>query len=140
MFSRDAKGRPTAEAKFFTRSISRHLAAFTAVWNSSVNSYRRLWDEDFRGVATVSDHGRRDGLIRIVESKYGGDRIELRTPDALTNPYLAIALCLQSMATTAAGKDWGRPAERAPSSAGSGRPPSRLSARTTLSPRLSERS
>lgn len=95
----------TAAAKLFTRSIGRHLAAFTAVWNSSVNSYRRLWDADFRNVEIVSDHGRRDGLIRIVESRYGGDRIELRTPDALTNPYLAIALCLQSMASTAAGKD-----------------------------------
>jgi glutamine synthetase len=101
-FSTTEDGEATAVLAAFLRAISGHLAAFTAIWNSSMNSYRRLSDADFRGIAIVSKQGRRDGHLRIAESRYGGDRVEVRTPDTLTNPYLAIALCLRLMAMAAA--------------------------------------
>jgi glutamine synthetase len=112
-FSRDNEGQETAMLKSFLGAIGSHIAAFTAIWNSSMNSYRRLSDVDFRGIPIISGRGRRDGLVRVTESRDGGDRVELRTPDALMNPYLGIALCVRLMALAAVNPSKAKASESA---------------------------
>lgn len=75
-------------------SLLAHLPACCAIWNSSVNSYKRLWGASFRKAAAFALDGRRDVLVRVSPGLEGSARLELRVPDCLANPYASIALCL----------------------------------------------
>ncbi|MBV9438896.1 MAG: glutamine synthetase [Candidatus Eremiobacteraeota bacterium] len=83
-----------------------HAPAFTAVCNQTVNSYKRLvaaWDAP---VFTVWSHRSANALVRIphtfAASGANGDGvappIEVRSPDAACNPYLAMAVLVEALA------------------------------------------
>jgi len=63
-----------------------------------VNSYKRLvaaWDAP---LYTVWSHRSANALLRIPPPIEGPPLIEVRSPDAACNPYLAIALLVEAMA------------------------------------------
>ena len=76
-----------------------HAPGFTAICNPTVNSYKRLvaaWDAP---IYTVWSHRSANALVRVPPVAAGAKpTIELRSPDASCNPYLALAAVMESMA------------------------------------------
>ena len=76
-----------------------HAQGFTAVCNPTVNSYKRLvaaWDAP---VYTVWSHRSANALVRVPPA-FGNEPplIEVRSPDASCNPYLAMAVLVEALA------------------------------------------
>jgi glutamine synthetase len=75
-----------------------HAPGFTAVCNPTVNSYKRLvaaWDAP---IYTVWSQRSANSLVRVPPPIEGPPLIEVRSPDASCNPYLALAVLVESMA------------------------------------------
>jgi len=76
-----------------------HAPGFTAICNPTVNSYKRLvaaWDAP---IYTVWSHRSANALVRVPPVAAGAPTtIELRSPDASCNPYLALAAVMESVA------------------------------------------
>jgi glutamine synthetase len=76
-----------------------HAPGFTAICNPTVNSYKRLvaaWDAP---VYTVWSHRSANALVRVPPAS--GDEpplLEVRSPDASCNPYLAMAVLVEALA------------------------------------------
>ena len=84
------------EAYYFIGGIMNHAKALTLITNPLINSYKRLnsgyeaptyitWSEKYR-----------DSLVLIPSARGEETKVELRSPDPATNPYLAIAVCLKA--------------------------------------------
>lgn len=76
------------------RGIARlleRLPRIVLIFCPGVNSYKRLGNAEFHNVRIAMGRGRRDALVRIVE-RPRGTHVELRFPDPLANPYLAIGV------------------------------------------------
>jgi glutamine synthetase len=76
-----------------------HAQGFTAICNPTVNSYKRLvaaWDAP---VYTVWSHRSANALVRVPPA-FGNEPplIEVRSPDASCNPYLAMAVLVEALA------------------------------------------
>ena len=82
------------EGYWFIGGIMKHIAAITAIANPLVNSYKRLVPGYEAPVYIAWSMRNRSPLIRIPAQTGTKQRIELRSPDSATNPYLAIAVCL----------------------------------------------
>ncbi len=67
------------------------------LYKSTVNSYKRFIP-GYEAPCYISwSESNRSLLVRVPSSKKPGDaRIELRSPDPTTNPYLALAACLKA--------------------------------------------
>jgi glutamine synthetase len=75
-----------------------HAPAFTAVCNPTVNSYKRLvaaWDAP---VFSVWSHRSANALVRVPPPLDGHPLLEVRSPDAACNPYLALAVLVEAVA------------------------------------------
>ncbi len=76
-----------------------HAPGFTAVCNQTVNSYKRLvaaWDAP---VYTVWSHRSANALVRVPEPFDGEPPLlEVRSPDAACNPYLAMSVLVEALA------------------------------------------
>jgi len=76
-----------------------HAPGFTAICNQTVNSYKRLvaaWDAP---VFTVWSHRSANALVRVPEPFDGEPPLlEVRSPDAACNPYLAMAVLVEALA------------------------------------------
>ena len=84
-------------AKHFIAGLLRHAAEITAVTNQWVNSYKRLIAGGEAPPYAVWGSNNRSALVRVPmykPAKGGSTRIEVRSPDSATNPYLAFALLL----------------------------------------------
>ena len=83
-------------AMYYIGGILYHAPALIAITNPSTNSYKRLVPGYEAPVNLVFSKGNRSAAIRIpiaaVTPK--GSRIEFRTPDSTSNPYLAFAAML----------------------------------------------
>ena len=82
------------EGYWFIGGIMKHIAAITAITNPLVNSYKRLVPGYEAPVYIAWSMRNRSPLSRIPAQTGTTQRIELRSPDSATNPYLAIAVCL----------------------------------------------
>jgi glutamine synthetase len=76
-----------------------HAQGFTAICNPTVNSYKRLvaaWDAP---VYTVWSHRSANALVRVPPA-FGDEPplLEVRSPDASCNPYLAMAVLVEALA------------------------------------------
>lgn len=82
------------EGYYFIGGLMKHIAGMTAILNPIVNSYKRL----ITGYEAPSEIAwstvNRSSLIRIPATRGFNTRIELRSPDSTSNPYLALALIL----------------------------------------------
>ena len=85
----------TKERDSMVAGILKRIRDITLFLNNSDNSYQRLSKFKAPGYVTwaFSD---RSQLIRIPASAEAASRIELRSPDPLTNPYLTFALLIYS--------------------------------------------
>ncbi|MGH7661203.1 MAG: glutamine synthetase family protein [Vulcanimicrobiaceae bacterium] len=75
-----------------------HAPAATAVCNPTVNSYKRLvaaWDAP---IYTVWSEASANALVRIPTAPGMDTKIEVRSPDPSCNPYLALAVLVESVA------------------------------------------
>lgn len=81
----------------YIAGILTHAPALLALTNPSTNSYRRLVPGYEAPVNIVFSHGNRSAAIRIPKTASPkASRIEFRTPDATSNPYLAFAATLMA--------------------------------------------
>ena len=76
-----------------------HAPGFTAICNPTVNSYKRLvaaWDAP---VYTVWSQRSANALVRVPPA-FGSEPplVEVRSPDASCNPYLALAVLVEALA------------------------------------------
>ena len=83
-------------ALHYIGGILRHVPAFTAITNPTVNSYKRLVPGYEAPVYLVWSQRNRSPLIRIPARRGVGTRIEVRSPDPSCNPYLALAVMLKA--------------------------------------------
>ncbi len=86
-------------AKSFIAGILKHAREFTLITNQWVNSYKRLHGGD--EAPSHLDWGRnnKSALVRIPgykPRKENSTRIEVRSPDAACNPYLAFAVIISA--------------------------------------------
>ena len=84
---------------FALSGLLEHAAAFTAICNPTVNSYKRLvaaWDAP---IYTVWSHRSANALVRVPPA-FGDEPplLEVRSPDASCNPYLANAVLVEALA------------------------------------------
>ena len=90
----DENGELSAEGKAFMAGILNHIPGMTAVLNPLVNSYKRL----VPGTGAPSDvtwsRKQRSALIHMRKQMGDALDLELRSPDAASDPYLVFALCL----------------------------------------------
>ncbi len=86
----------SAEAYYFIGGILKHIRGMCAVTNPLVNSYKRLVPGYEAPTDITWGTKNRSQLIRIPANDGIGTRLELRSPDPSTNPYLALALCLRA--------------------------------------------
>ncbi|WP_057767253.1 type I glutamate--ammonia ligase [Companilactobacillus tucceti] len=83
-------------AKQFMSGILKHARALTAVNNPTINSYKRLVP-GFEAPTYIAWSGKnRSPLIRVPAAKGKSKRVEMRSVDPTTNPYLAIAAILDA--------------------------------------------
>lgn len=97
-------------AKSFIAGILEHVSGMSLITNPIVNSYKRLVPGYEAPVYIGWSKHNQSPLIRIPSITDGITRIELRSPDAAANPYLALAVCL------AAGLDGVKRGLKAPES------------------------
>lgn len=80
----------------FLAGLLKHAYSFTAIMNPTVNSYKRLVP-GYEAPVYVAWAGRnRSPLIRVPASRGKSTRLELRSVDPTANPYLALAVLLDS--------------------------------------------
>ena len=84
-------GRDRSDA--FMAGVLAHVREITAFLNPTEGSYRRLGEYKAPRYITWSPENRSQ-LIRIPAAKGEYQRIELRSPDPMANPYLAYALLI----------------------------------------------
>lgn len=77
----------------FMAGVMEHIYDMTVFMNPSSQSYLRLGCNKAPQYISWSPENRSQ-LIRIPASEQGNERIELRSPDAQANPYLAYALII----------------------------------------------
>jgi glutamine synthetase len=81
----------------FIAGVLRHAAEITAVTNQWVNSYKRLSGGGEAPSYVCWGHNNRSALVRVPmykPHKGNSTRVEIRSPDAACNPYLAFAVML----------------------------------------------
>lgn len=86
-------------AHSFIAGLLRHASEITAVTNQWVNSYKRLVGGFDAPIFETWARNDQTALVRIPAAKRGkseSTRIEYRSPDPATNPYLAFSLILAS--------------------------------------------
>ncbi|CCV65194.1 Glutamine synthetase [Paracholeplasma brassicae] len=80
----------------FIAGIMKNAQAFTLVCNPIINSYKRLVPGYEAPVYIAWSDSNRSTMIRIPASRGNATRIEVRSVDASANPYLAMAVLLNS--------------------------------------------
>ncbi len=89
------KDRHSEVAEAFIAGILTHIQEMTLFLNPICNSYKRFGHFEAPKYVTWS-HQNRSQLIRIPAAKGDYARMELRSPDAACNPYIAIALLIEA--------------------------------------------
>lgn len=82
------------ECKYFIAGLLKHARAMSIFTNPLVNSYKRLVPGYEAPVQLAWSMGNRSPLIRIPSARGAGTRVEFRSPDSASNPYLVMALCI----------------------------------------------
>lgn len=80
----------------FIAGLLKHAPGYTAICNPIINSYKRLVPGYEAPVYIAWSTQNRSPLVRIPNSRGLSTRVELRSVDPSTNPYLALAVLLAS--------------------------------------------
>ena len=81
-------------ARWYMGGIMAHARGLTAVTNSSINSYKRLVPGYEAPVYIAWSEKNRSCLVRVPAKRGSSTRIEVRHPDPMCNPYMAMAVML----------------------------------------------
>jgi glutamine synthetase len=84
-------------ARHYVAGILHHIREITSILNQSINSYKRLVAGYEAPVYISWGQKNRSALVRVPRYRQGHEnatRIELRSPDPVTNPYLAFSVML----------------------------------------------
>ena len=84
------------EGYYFIGGLMKHMKAITCITNPPVNSYKRFIPGYEAPVYMGWSAKTRGPLIRVTTGSGDNTRIELRSPDATANPYLALAVLLRA--------------------------------------------
>ena len=84
------------EGYYFIGGLMKHMKAITCITNPTVNSYKRFVPGYEAPVYMGWSSRTRGPLIRVPSGRGENTRIELRSPDATANPYLALAVLLMA--------------------------------------------
>ena len=84
------------EGYYFIGGLMKHMKAVTCITNPTVNSYKRFVPGYEAPVYMGWSAKTRGPLIRVPSGRGENTRIELRSPDAAANPYLALAVLLEA--------------------------------------------
>ena len=84
----------SADCYHFVAGLMQHVRGMTCICNPLVNSYKRLVPGYEAPVSIAWSAMNRSPLIRIPAARGAGTRVEFRSPDGASNPYLVMALCL----------------------------------------------
>lgn len=82
------------EAGSYIAGIMEHIRALTVINNPLVNSYKRLVPGYEAPVAIGWSKTNCSPLIRVAGTNGEGTKVELRSPDTASNPYLVLAGCI----------------------------------------------
>jgi glutamine synthetase len=83
-------------AYHFIAGILKYAREMACITNPTVNSYKRIIPGYEAPNYIAWSEGNRSLLLRIPSERGDRTRIELRSPDATANPYLALAACLKA--------------------------------------------
>ena len=95
-FDESAKLQLSEVAYKYIAGILKNAPSFVAVTNPLVNSYKRLVPGYEAPVYAAWSASNRSALVRIPAARGMSTRTEVRCPDPSTNPYLALAMMLNS--------------------------------------------
>ena len=87
----------SSEGKYYIAGLLKHAPEITAVTNQWINSYKRLVPGYEAPVYICWARRNRSALVRVPMYKPGKEaatRVEFRSPDPATNPYLAFSVML----------------------------------------------
>ena len=84
------------EGYYFIGGLMKHMKAITCITNPTINSYKRFVPGYEAPVYMGWSAKTRGPLIRVSMEKEDNSRLELRSPDATANPYLALAVLLKA--------------------------------------------
>jgi glutamine synthetase len=76
---------------WFIGGLLRHAKAISAFGNPTINSYKRLQPGSWAPSPITFGRGNRNSLVRLPDAS---NRIEFRSPDSTSNPYLLLAVVL----------------------------------------------
>jgi len=93
-YDADSESGLSETAYKFIAGLLHHAKAYTAICNPIINSYKRLVPGYEAPVYIAWSTQNRSPLIRIPASRGLSTRVELRSVDPSTNPYLALATLL----------------------------------------------
>lgn len=82
------------EAYYFVGGLLAHSREMALITNPLVNSYKRLVPGYEAPTELTWTTNNQNSLVRIPGTRGGNTGIELRSPDAASNPYLVFAVCL----------------------------------------------
>lgn len=82
------------EACYFIGGLLAHSREMALITNPLVNSYKRLVPGFDAPTELTWTRNNQNSLVRIPRVNGNDTRIELRSPDAASNPYLVFAVCL----------------------------------------------
>jgi glutamine synthetase len=83
-------------ARQFLAGILKHARSFTAITNPLINSFKRLVPGYEAPCYVAWSPKNRSPLVRVPASRGLSTRIEVRSPDPSSNPYLALAVMLKA--------------------------------------------
>ncbi|BAL80760.1 glutamine synthetase family protein [Caldisericum exile] len=83
-------------ARYFIGGIFKHIDAITAIANPTVNSYKRIVPGFEAPVYVSWAVKNRSALIRVPQADEKTKRIEFRSPDPTSNPYLLFAVVFKA--------------------------------------------
>ena len=95
-YDENDKNQLSETAYHFLGGLMKHARSYTAIVNPIVNSYKRLVPGYEAPVYVAWSTSNRSPLVRIPNDRGMGTRLELRSADPATNPYLAIAAVLEA--------------------------------------------
>ncbi len=96
-FAAGAEYQLSPTGRKFIAGVLRHASEITAITNQWVNSYKRLIGGGEAPAHICWGHNNRSAMVRVPmykPNKGQATRVELRTIDSATNPYLAFAVIL----------------------------------------------
>ena len=98
LFAGDKYAGLSQEAIWYIGGILKHAPALVAITNPTTNSYKRLVPGFEAPINLAYSARNRSAAVRIpmYSEKAAAKRIEFRTPDPATNPYLAFAAMLMA--------------------------------------------